>query len=62
MSPNKAVLVIPAIYGNHPVTPSPTESDQEKLNQDLILSNVCGASGRYARELTVELIPHVTAA
>ena len=35
---------------------------KKELNQDLILSKVCGARGRYARELTVELIPHVRAA
>ena len=44
MSPNKAVLVIPAIYGNRPVTPFPAESDQERIK-----SRFDSASGRYAR-------------
>ena len=35
---------------------------QKELHQDLILSKLCGASGRYARELVLELIPHVRAA
>ena len=35
---------------------------KKELNQDLILSKVCGASGRYARELALEFIPHVRAA
>ena len=62
MSPNKAVLVIPAIYGNPPVPPFPQNLIEKELNQDLILSKVCGASARYARELALELIPHVRAA
>ena len=35
---------------------------KKELNQDLILSKVCGASGRYARELALEVIPYVRAA
>ena len=35
---------------------------QKELNQMLILSKVCGASDRYAKELALELIPHVRAA
>ena len=35
---------------------------EKELNQDLILSTVCGASGKYAKELALEWIPHVRAA